>query len=144
MTTCLMLHEEKFPDLRPAMRCARFQVLKCQVCVKHDETLLSIARDYKTDWLQLWGANVHVANPNRLVPKQGEQDVITLGPTHVIDKPIKLGLLAKRFRMSPGKVLELNPDLAAVISSADDMVEVDSHVCLMPDICSQAGDLPFA
>lgn len=125
--------------------------------MQNGDTLVSLARDYKTDWLQLWGANPHIANPNRLaepgarlarpypeasascracdgagsrssgrmdtgvtpsvlrslcngsgihqgltcatVPScasAGEQEAITLGPTHVIDEPVKLSLLAKR------------------------------------------------
>ena len=47
------------------------QVAKCQTCVKAGDTLLSLAQDYKTDWLQLWGANVNVGNPNKLVPPSG-------------------------------------------------------------------------
>lgn len=143
-TTCLNLHEVMYPNLRRTKRCAKFVVLKCTVCVNHGDTLQSLARAYKTDWLQLWGANVHVSNPNRLVPNPGDQEVITLGPTHVIDSVVKLSLLAKRFRMTPAKVLDLNPDLASNMTLTDDMVAVDTHVCLMPDICSQEGDVPFA
>jgi len=147
-TTCLRLHEQQLPSLRSVLRCARFEVLKCQVCVQNGDTLVSLARDYRTDWLQLWGANTHIGNPNRLA-NPGEQEVITLGPTHAIDKPVKLSLLAKRFRTTTGKLLELNPDMAAHFDSHDDprvlasdpMVPVSTQVCLMPDICSQKDDL---
>jgi len=147
-TTCLRLHEQKFPTLRSKMRCVRFEVTKCQVCVQNGDTLVSLARDYKTDWLQLWGANPHIANPNRLA-EPGEQEAITLGPTHVIDEPVKLSLLAKRFRTTGNKVLELNPDLAAhfdahldpKVLAADLMVPASTHVCLMPEICTQKDDL---
>jgi len=53
------------------MLCAKFEVLKCQVCVQQGDTLLSIARHYQTDWLQLWGANVHISNPLNLVANPG-------------------------------------------------------------------------
>ena len=36
------------------------------MCVQNGDTLVSLARDYRTDWLQLWGANTHIGNPNRL------------------------------------------------------------------------------
>jgi len=146
LTTCLVMHETS-PDLamfNQVTRCAKFQVAKCQTCVKAGDTLLSLAQDYKTDWLQLWGANVNVGNPNKLVPPSENQEVITLGPTHVIDKPVTLALLAKRFRMTPDRILELNPDMAARISSPSEMVAVQTHVCLMPEICTVAGEDTFA
>jgi hypothetical protein len=71
-----------------------------QVCVKYGDTLVSIAREYKTDWLQLWGTNVGIRNPTRLVRVPGEHHVLKLGPTTVLKAPISVSLFAQRFRMS--------------------------------------------
>ena len=138
--SCLDFHEQTYPSLRGRTQCVKFEVLKCQVCVKYGDTLVSMAREYKTDWLQLWGANVGISNPHLLVDP-GQQMSLTLGPTHEVDAAVKLELLAKRFRMTPEHLLTLNPDLAHKLSGAQDVVPAGEKVCLIPDICSQPDDL---
>jgi len=107
-------------------KCTSIEVLKCEVCGLPSDTLQSISVEYKTDWLQLWGANYEVENPNMLV----DYVKLKLGPMYTLNKQEMTDTLAKRFSMDTPSLLEVNPDLmgnASLVSG--------THVCLMPRIC---------
>ncbi len=44
-------------------RCVRVEVLRCAYCLQRGESLQSLALELGTSWLQLWGANPHLTNP---------------------------------------------------------------------------------
>lgn len=40
--------------------CLEIHVHKCTYCVQEQDTLDSVAKELGADWLQIWGANVHL------------------------------------------------------------------------------------
>jgi len=106
--------------------CTSIEVLKCEVCGLPSDTLHSIGVEYKTDWLQLWGANYLVENPNMLV----DYVKLKLGPMYTLNKDEQTETLAKRFSMLTPSLLEVNPDLMG-----NSTLVSGTHVCLMPRIC---------
>ena len=122
---CLLITERHVNE-GSYRRCTSIEVQKCEVCGLPSDSLHSISLEYKTDWLQLWGANYLIENPNML------QDYVKLklGPMYTLNKNESTGLLAARFSMTSAGLLELNPDL-----KGQDVLEAGTHVCLVPRIC---------
>jgi hypothetical protein len=48
--------------------CFRILVEKCQYCVQPGESFVTIASQYKTDWLHIYTANPTVLDPDKIVP----------------------------------------------------------------------------
>ena len=122
---CLLLTDRHVAEGMQRM-CTSVHVLKCEVCGLPSDTLNSIALEYKTDWLQLWGANHNVTNPNKLQNYLKLQ----LGPLHTLNKDEKVETLASRFSMTRAGLEEINPDL-----KGKNLIEKDTQVCLIPRIC---------
>ena len=124
-TFCLLLADRHISEGTKRM-CTTIHVKKCEVCGLPSDTLNSIALEYKTDWLQLWGANHNVTNPNNLQNYLKLQ----LGPLHTLNKDEKVETLASRFSMTRAGLEEINPDL-----KGKNLIEKDTQVCLIPRIC---------
>ena len=124
-TFCLII-TDKHLDVGHYRRCTTIHVQKCQVCGLPSDTLHSISMEYKTDWLQLWGANYNISNPNHL----GDYEALKLGPLYTTNKEEKISALASRFSMTPTTLIEVNPDL-----KGKSAVGSGTEVCLVPVIC---------
>ncbi len=122
---CLLITDHLVAEGMQRM-CTTVRVLKCEVCGLPSDTMNSIALEYKTDWLQLWGANSNVTNPNNL------QNFLKLqlGPLHTLNRDEKVETLASRFSMTASGLLEVNPDL-----KGESVIKKDTQVCLIPRIC---------
>jgi len=121
-----MLDETVMPQ---RVTCSKVTVAKCKVCTKPGDTLESIAKDYRTDWLQLWGANVMVENPRNLAG----YGMVTLGPTYVVSKETEQAqIVAGTYGMSLSHMAEVNPDLAA---KGVTLLPKDTAVCVIPPVC---------
>ena len=107
-------------------KCTQLMVKKCQVCTEIGDTLHSVAMDYRTDWLQLWGANPMVSAPNRLE----QYSMLNLGPIFTTNRDESMSILAARFSMTQEDLAAVNPDLrqSKYINSSTD-------VCIIPRIC---------
>jgi len=138
-TACLLLRDQTLSAGAGEQRvCTRFRVNKCEVCTRHGDTLLSIASDFATDWLQLWGANPDIANPYDLHEVVEEQDNrLVLGPLATLPLDEAAVAVASRFRMSHKTLQLLNPELPADAA----VIPAGVHVCIIPNICLQAGDI---
>jgi len=66
--------------------CLAIRVHKCTYCAQAQDTLQGIASELGTDWLQLWGANVHLTAPFGLKQRQ----LILLGPDHSSSQPARI------------------------------------------------------
>lgn len=114
-------------------RCVRIEVVRCKYCTQPGETLLNIAVDYNTDWLQLWGANVDVKNPDHLYDFQ----LLNIGPVYHVREGDSLDALAARFHTTPDEILSVNPDVAAIHGDGSDHdLSVGQALCIMPGICT--------
>eukprot|EP00960_Hanusia_phi_P006065 174736-Hanusia_phi.AAC.1 len=80
--SCFWLQERSFPSYNRIRFCANFRVVKCRTCVMGSETLLGIAREYRTTWQQLWGANPTLENPHDL----SQLSFLHLGPSFHVSK----------------------------------------------------------
>lgn len=124
-TFCLII-TDKHLDAGHFRKCTTIHVQKCRVCGLPSDTLHSISMEYKTDWLQLWGANYNVPNPNDLTM----YSALKLGPLYTTNKEEKISALASRFSMTPATLVEVNPDL-----QGNSTVGSGTQVCLVPVIC---------
>ena len=106
---CLIVTDQHVAEGSLRM-CTMIEVQKCEVCGLPSDTLHSIALEYKTDWLQLWGANYGVENPNRLT----DYLKLKLGPMYTLNKGERADTLAARFSMTTEGLMEVNPDLSGV------------------------------
>ena len=122
---CLLISELHIKE-GSHRQCTNIYVQKCTVCGKPSDTLLSISMEYKTDWLQLWGANYNVSNPNNLK----NYIRLKLGPMYVVTKDEDTKILASRFSMTTEALMAINPDLLGNTS-----LVAGTQVCLMPRIC---------
>lgn len=125
---CLLITERHVNE-GSYRRCTSIEVQKCEVCGLPSDSLHSISLDYKTDWLQLWGANYLIENPNMLQ----NYVKLKLGPMYTLNKNESTALLAARFSMTSAGLLEINPDLRG-----QQMLEAGTQVCLVPRICGAA------
>lgn len=125
---CLII-TDKHTSVGSYRKCTSILVQKCEVCGLPSDTLHSISMEYKTDWLQLWGANYNISNPNHLK----DYRALKLGPLYTTNKMEKISSLAMRFSMTPTTLIEVNPDL-----KGHSTVENGTQVCLVPVICGQS------
>ena len=126
VTACLRLRDRTVAA-GSTLRCVGWQVAMCQVCATGGDTLASIARAYGTDWLQLWGANSALTNPNGLALPY----VLTLGPVYVNPVQQSAALLAKLFAMDLASLLAVNPTLDPA-----GLVPAGAAVCIMSTVCT--------
>ena len=131
---------------------AALRVLRCQFCARPGDTLRSIALEFETDWLQLWGANVGVADPDALTPAAtGPADpavaaagpaagYLNLGPVYVAPAEQPAPLLAAAFEVPLGALLQMNPDLQPLYAVGRP-IPLGAEVCLVPTVCSAGAPL---
>jgi len=112
--------------------CTTLRVKKCEVCTEAGDTLLSVAREYQTDWLQLWGANPTVDTPNQLE----EYRPLMLGPRFVTNRPEAVSILASRFKMELDEFMAMNPDFRGMTH-----IPTSSESCTIPRICEGSTTL---
>ena len=55
---------------RGAEVCVTVHVVKCKYCLGSGETMMHAAARYKSDWLQIWGANPHIVTPDAVLYRQ--------------------------------------------------------------------------
>ena len=127
-TFCLWISEAVIDEGR-YLRCTNITVQKCEVCGRPSDTLHSISMEYGTDWLQLWGANHDIENPNSL----NDYVPLKLGPMYTLNKRQDLETLASRFSMTSSDLRRVNPDL-----HGQNDLAADTTVCLIPRICGSA------
>jgi len=130
-TTCYETRDTYKIDI--AQRCVSIEVARCKYCTQPGDTMLNIAVDYNTDWLQLWGANVDVKNPDHLYDYQ----LLNVGPVYHVRAGDSLDNLAARFHTTPDEILSVNPDVDGIEGDgAEHSLEVGQALCIMPGICT--------
>ena len=105
--------------------CHSIKVEKCRVCVGPGDTIGSIAMRYATDWLQLWGSNFNITEPDAL--QQGQ--LMTLGPMYRTRFGDTLSSVAQLFSTTTDGILAVNPDVPALEALA-----VDTMLCVQPRV----------
>jgi hypothetical protein len=93
---------------RAAELCFTVHVVKCKYCLSLGETIMHAAARYKSDWLQIWGANPHIVSPDAIPAWTSLQ----LGPMYSVRAGDTLEGIATRFGTSSNNLLEANPDIA--------------------------------
>jgi hypothetical protein len=148
-TLCLVLADAGTGAFARRVCSAPVRVRRCQFCVRPGDTLKGVAQELDTDWLQLWSANVAVSDPDALAPPQtaaaaaGPQPYLNLGPVYRLSADQPLALLAATFETPYQTLLEMNPDLQALLGrGAAAVVPAGAEVCLVPMVC--AGGPPIA
>jgi len=114
-------------------RCVKVEVVRCKYCTQPGESLLNIGIDYNTDWLQLWGVNVDVKNPDHLYDFQ----LLNLGPVYQVRSGDSLADLADRFHTTVDEILSVNPDINQVTGDGKGHnLKLGQPLCILPGICT--------
>jgi len=122
------------PECRSASHKVIFRVHKCEYCINEKESMHSIAARFSTHWTQLWSSNHQLETPDQLAKGQK----IKLGNLYTTVKGDTWKLIAVRFGTTVACLIELNPDLSGLTSTAMvAIVEADTNVCVMPETCPQ-------
>lgn len=87
--------------------CFTVHVVKCKYCLSIGETIMHAAARYKSDWLQIWGANPHIVSPDAIPAWTSLQ----LGPMYSVRAGDTLEDIATRFGTTSNNLLEANPDI---------------------------------
>mmetsp|Transcript_27687 Transcript_27687/g.68444 ORF Transcript_27687/g.68444 Transcript_27687/m.68444 type:complete len:377 (-) Transcript_27687:1-1131(-) len=124
-TLCMALACER----RGLERCYKVNVAKCKYCLSAGETIMHAAARYQTDWLQIWGANTHIRNPDQI----RAWDELTLGPTYVVQRGDTLEAISERFGTTTRSLMEANPD----IEMHDNIgtIQPGDRLCVLPWVC---------
>ncbi len=120
---CFSIASALQPALAVATVCHSINVVKCRTCVGPGDTIGSIAARYSTDWMQLWGSNFNISEPDAL--QQGQ--LMTLGPLYRTRYGDTLNSVAQLFSTTAGSILALNPDVPA-----QEALDVDTMLCVQP------------
>lgn len=126
-TVCFEVIGHLQPHVAAARRCVTISVQKCAFCAAQGDTVYSMAQEFGTDWIQLWGANPTLTTPHALP----EGLMLNVGPGYDFKRGDSVNDVARRFGTTPQAILNLNPDL----KSLDDVRE-GSHLCLTPAVCA--------
>jgi len=110
--------------------CFTVHVVKCKYCLSLGETIMHAAARYKSDWLQIWGANSHIITPDSIPAWTSLQ----LGPMYSVRSGDTLESIATRFGTSSNNLLEANPDIAVVNDQG--MINMGDEICVLPYVCT--------
>ncbi|EKX39310.1 hypothetical protein GUITHDRAFT_114512 [Guillardia theta CCMP2712] len=124
---CFDISDEVYMLDKQLVGCISFHVEKCKTCVSPADTLYSLALDFQTDWLQLWGANSMIRDPMNIT----ETQVLSLGPMLEVYATHSVEVVLKRFRMNETSFRRLNPDIVGTV------VLAGMQICLAPLVCLQ-------
>jgi len=111
-------------------KCIKINIVRCKYCVEDGDSMLSIAAEYDLDWLQLWGVNVDVKNPDHLFNGQ----IVNLCPVYYVKDQDTLDGIAARFGTHPDHIALMNPDLEEVDVKS---IPVGQELCVCPGICNE-------
>ncbi len=125
---CLRLADARTGAFARRVCSAPLRVRRCQFCARAGDTLRSLALEFDTDWLQLWGANVGVADPDALAPAAaGPADpaaeaaaaagLLHLGPVYRATADTAAAVLAATFEVPLRALLTANPDLMPLFAA---------------------------
>jgi len=117
------------------VRCVTFKMMRCRYCATEGQSLQHIAAYWwGADWIQIWGANSFIRNPNRMRPNE----LLTLGPTYIVKRGDTLQRLADRFGLSLARLELLNPH------ARGNPLAAGTDLCIMPEVCPGNEDTVVA
>jgi len=132
-------------DYRMVTCCTDIEVQKCKYVVQAGDSLVMIAENYDTDYMQLWMTNPHLKNPGAILPQHSSLDV---GVTYTARQGDSLSDLAQRFGMYDDidRILAVNPDLYFRMVSGREMMKPPQdpdytlyegdHICVVLPTCT--------
>jgi len=133
-TYCVHARDSVCMGYRCAQRgkdvCFTVHVVKCKYCLSIGETIMHAAARYKTDWLQIWGANPHIVSPDAITAWTSLQ----LGPMYSVRVGDTVEDIARRFGTSSNNLLEANPDIQVVNDQG--MINMGDELCVLPYVCT--------
>mmetsp|Transcript_37176 Transcript_37176/g.87170 ORF Transcript_37176/g.87170 Transcript_37176/m.87170 type:complete len:710 (+) Transcript_37176:46-2175(+) len=109
-------------------RCFFVEVERCRYCAKPGDSLQSIAKNFRTDWIQLWGANA-ASGLGADALEAGRP--ISLGAVHIVPEPILFKEVAKLFATTEERLRLANPDVPREQMWAG----AGQALCVLPGVC---------
>jgi hypothetical protein len=120
---CFSVSSALQPGRTASVVCHSIKVEKCRICAGPGDTIGLIASRYSTDWLQLWGSNFNISEPDSLQLGQ----MMTLGPLYRTRFGDTLSSVARLFSTTESSILALNPDV-----SVQKGLDVGTMLCVQP------------
>lgn len=112
--------------------CVVVSVARCQYCAQSGDTIQTMAQVFHTSWSQIWSGNHLLEDPDAVAVG----DVISLGPTYVVQQGDDVDHIAGRFGASQDDVLLWNPDIGSDAARAVkyELWELQ-ELCIIPGTC---------
>jgi len=141
-------------------RCINIEVRRCRYCINEGDTLMTLNKQYhlSSNWMQLWNANgnddhdsmtVQITNPDILAATAAESNKpINVGPVYEVQHGDNMMAIASRFHTTVKQLLFLNPDLAKVPTTYQDVEQSrelmpGQMLCVMPCTNQMATEFTF-
>ena len=134
-TICLLLKDKRTPLTARRVCSVTFAVKKCEACTRAGDTLKTLAEEFSTDWLQLWGANQGLYHPNEF--DASALPYVKLGPLYTPVADETATMIATTFQVPYAALVGMNPDLG--IAAPGHVVRRESSVCLVPSMACTAS-----
>lgn len=112
--------------------CIRVRVARCAYCLQKGDSLYSVAEQWRTSWLEIWGGNADILSPGA----PPAHAALRMGPIYQAMQHDTLISLAARFGVSVENILFWNPDIFSDASTATVIpLAVDQPICVLPNVC---------
>jgi len=112
--------------------CISVTTARCQYCLKSEDSLQRIAKEWHTTWTEVWSGNHLLYNPDMLTTEQ----IVQVGPIYAVQKDEDLDHIALRYGVDLHDVLLWNPDVADTAAQSQHYVIKElQELCLVPQSC---------
>jgi hypothetical protein len=116
--------------------CAHIRIKRCRMCLLPGESLISVAQNYGTEWLNIWSGNNDLLRPAEAL----ESAEIILGPLYKVLPHESINSIAARMSLDTSELLSWNPDLQSAFNrntNRDVVLDISQEICVLPSTCTQ-------
>jgi len=118
--------------------CISVTTARCQYCLKAEDSLQRIAKEWHTTWTEVWSGNHIIYNPDMLITEQ----IVQVGPIYTVQKDEDLDHIALRYGVDLHDVLLWNPDVADTAAQSQHYVIKElQELCLVPQSCIYSSSI---
>jgi hypothetical protein len=118
--------------------CISVTAARCQYCLKAEDSLQRIAKEWHTTWTEVWSGNHIIYNPDMLITEQ----IVQVGPIYTVQKDEDLDHIALRYGVDLHDVLLWNPDVADTAAQSQHYVIKElQELCLVPQSCIYSSSI---
>jgi len=112
--------------------CFAVNVARCRYCLQPGDSIFTISNFWGTNWLNIWAGNGHILRPSQPL---AFTEVI-LGPLFFAQAHDSIDSISIKLSVSPGKIINWNPDLAFYASNTSMFLDINQEICVLPHTCA--------